>query len=193
MSNPMPDQLVVLSVLVLLPLIPAFLLFKLLPSSADVKGPFAGFNVALGGAFAGYVALTVFVATFYAQNLRPRTFRTWVVSGQLEFPGGGERPPIRWDVGPPMLQLDASNRFYFQIPVADGSELPDLVLEANGYPVKSVMLSASARYGAANYKKKVNVKEAKVEFEDPIVFEKPAAAPAYSPPSDAAAPVTGGG
>jgi hypothetical protein len=188
----MSNQLVVLSVLVLLPLIPAFLLFKLLPSRAVVKGPLAGFNVALGGAFAGYVALTVFVATYYAQNLRPQTYRTWVVSGQLEFPAG-ERPPIRWDVGPPMLQLDASNRFYFQIPVADGSDLPDLVLEASGYPVKSVKLSANARYGAANYKKNINIKEAKVEFEDPIVFEKPTAAPAYSPSTNAAAPITGGG
>jgi uncharacterized membrane protein len=62
------DDLVLLSAVVLLPLIPAFLLFKLLPSRAVVKGPLAGMNVSLGGAFGGYVALAVFVATFFASS-----------------------------------------------------------------------------------------------------------------------------
>jgi hypothetical protein len=178
----MSDQLIVLSVLVLLPLIPAFLLFKLLPSRAVVKGPLAGLNVALGGAFAGYVCLTVFVATYYANNLRPQTYRTWTVRGQLVFPDG-TRPAVRWDLGPPMLQRDASNGFYFQIPVADGQELPDLVLEADGYPVKSVKLSGEAPFGLKNYKKSVNAKEAKIQFDEPIVFEKPAAVAASPAPS----------
>jgi len=187
----MSDQIIILTVLVLLPMIPAFLLFKLLPSRAVVRGPLAGFNVALGGAFAGYVALTVFVATYYAQNLRPQTYRTWVVRGQLQFPEG-ERPPLRWDLGPSLLQLDANNAFYFQIPVADGTELPDLVLEASGYPVKSVKLSAEPSYGGTNYKKKIDPKEAKIQIVEPITFTKPAAAPAYAPTAPAAAVITGG-
>lgn len=189
----MNNQLIVLSFLVLLPMIPAFLLFKLLPSRAVVKGPFAGFNVALGGAFAGYVALTVFVATYYAQNLRPQTYRTWVVKGQLQFPSG-ERPPLRWDLGPPLLRLDANNGFYFEIPVADGAEMPDLVLEAAGYPVKSIKLSGNALYGATNYKRVVDAETARIQFEEPIVFEKPPATAAYAP-TVAPEPVmvTGGG
>ena len=62
------NELVVLTAIVMLPLIPAFLLFKLLPSRAVVKGPLAGLDVSLGGAFGGYVALTVFVATFFANE-----------------------------------------------------------------------------------------------------------------------------
>jgi hypothetical protein len=189
----MPNQLIVLTVLVLLPVIPSFLLFKLLPSRAVVNGPLAGLNVALGGAFAGYVCLTVFVATYYAKNLRPQTYRTWSVRGQLQFPAG-ERPPIRWDLGPPLLQRDASNGFYFQIPVADGADLPDLVLEADGYPVKSVKLSGVARYGGTNYKKNINDSEARIDFEEPIVFEKPPAVQPYAPAVAQTAPaVTGGG
>lgn len=38
----------------LLPLIPAFVLFRFLPSAANVEGPFKGLTIKLGGAFAGY-------------------------------------------------------------------------------------------------------------------------------------------
>jgi hypothetical protein len=188
----MSDQLIILTVLVLLPMIPAFLLFKLLPSGAVLKGPFQGLNLALSGAFGGYVALTMFVATFYAHTLRPQTYRTWVVRGQLQFPPG-ERPALRWDLGPPLLQIDANNGFYFQIPVADGAEMPDLVLEAAGYPVKAVKLSGEAVF-AKNYRRKIDKALARIQFEEPIVFEKPIAAPAYAP--DAAqqpTAITGGG
>lgn len=49
---------------VLLPLIPAILIYKLFPSSTvAVNGPFAGLTVKAGGAFAGY--LIVFAGTYY--------------------------------------------------------------------------------------------------------------------------------
>jgi hypothetical protein len=187
----MSDPIIILSVLVLLPLIPAFLLFKLLPSRAVVKGPLAGFDVALSGAFAGYFALTIIVATFYAQNLQPKKYKTWVVRGQLQFPDG-ERPQLCVGQGPPPMSIDANNGFYFQIPVAEGAELPDLVLEANGYPAKSVRLSPQDVPFGTKYKKKINAKEATIQIEEPIVFTKPTAAPAYAPPA-ASTPVVSGG
>lgn len=48
------NTVVLLSVVVLLPLIPAFLLYKYLPSKTIAEGPFKGLNVHLTGAFAGY-------------------------------------------------------------------------------------------------------------------------------------------
>ena len=53
------NVLVVISVLVLLPMIPAYVLFKVLRSTGEVSGPLGSFKVALGGAFGGYFALTV--------------------------------------------------------------------------------------------------------------------------------------
>jgi hypothetical protein len=41
----------------ILPLIPAFLLFKFLPGTGNVKGPLKGMEVKFGGAFAGYLIL----------------------------------------------------------------------------------------------------------------------------------------
>ena len=51
--------LYVLAAVLLLPLIPAFLLYKFLPSKTNVSGPFKGLNLKLTGAFGGYFLLVV--------------------------------------------------------------------------------------------------------------------------------------
>ena len=49
----------VLAAVLLLPLIPAFLLYKFLPSKTSVAGPFKGLNLKLTGAFGGYFLLVL--------------------------------------------------------------------------------------------------------------------------------------
>ena len=51
--------LYVLAAVMLLPLIPAFLLYKFLPSRTSVSGPFKGLNIKLTGAFGGYFLLVL--------------------------------------------------------------------------------------------------------------------------------------
>lgn len=51
--------LYVLAAVLLLPLIPAFLLYKFLPSRTSVSGPFKGLNLKLTGAFGGYFLLVI--------------------------------------------------------------------------------------------------------------------------------------
>ena len=51
--------LYVLAAVMLLPLIPAFLLYKFLPSRTSVGGPFKGLNIKLTGAFGGYFLLVI--------------------------------------------------------------------------------------------------------------------------------------
>ena len=55
---------------VLLPLLPAWILFRKLPSTAKVDGPWQGMKVKLGGAFAGYfvVLLAVFGYFYWKDN-----------------------------------------------------------------------------------------------------------------------------
>ena len=48
-----------LAAVLLLPLIPAFLLYKFLPSRTSVSGPFKGLNLKLTGAFGGYFLLVL--------------------------------------------------------------------------------------------------------------------------------------
>jgi hypothetical protein len=62
-----------LTIIILLPVIPAFLLFKALPSSdADLSGPLKGFTIKLKGAFAGYFATVLLIlATHSVWNPPP--------------------------------------------------------------------------------------------------------------------------
>jgi hypothetical protein len=51
--------LFILAGILLLPLIPAFILYKFLPSKATVTGPFKGLNLKLSGSFGGYFLLVL--------------------------------------------------------------------------------------------------------------------------------------
>src|SRR6266446_846087 len=98
----MNNVLVVISVLVLLPMIPAFVLFKLLRSKGNVSGPLGSFKIALGGAFGGYFALTVFITTVAvkADVIKPAA-PVWHVRGTLQFDDGDGAPEIKCTVLPP--------------------------------------------------------------------------------------------
>src|SRR5689334_10019028 len=73
-------------VLIIIPIVPAYVLFRALPSSANVTGPLQGLELKLGGAFAGYFALLVFT---FIQLPRVRQFavpemhQVWTVQGNL--------------------------------------------------------------------------------------------------------------
>jgi hypothetical protein len=51
--------LYILAAVLLLPLVPAFLLYKFLPSRTSVGGPFKELNIKLTGAFGGYFLLVI--------------------------------------------------------------------------------------------------------------------------------------
>ena len=51
------------AVVTLLPIVPAYVLFKTLRSNARVTGPFAGLKIQLGGAFGAY--FIVFLVFFH--------------------------------------------------------------------------------------------------------------------------------
>lgn len=77
------SHLVTACVIVLLPLVPAILLFKIFPtSSADANGPFAGLQWKLGGAFAGYmIVVLILVAT--VKQPENSDYEIWTVRGQV--------------------------------------------------------------------------------------------------------------
>jgi hypothetical protein len=89
--------LIIMSAVLLLPLIPAWVLYRFLPARTSVAGPFKGLNVKLSGAFAGYfllvlislgLAYTVTSSALAAENreLRARLNRVqeWEMEGAVE-------------------------------------------------------------------------------------------------------------
>lgn len=155
------NQLYVLAVIVLLPLIPAWLLFKTLPSRAVVKGPLAGLNVSLGGAFGGYVALTVFIATFFSQSIdKPTALQ---IRGTVLFPEGEPPAGVTCEVHPPNFQR-AGSQFVLDM---DAGKAPFLQCSADGYDPQPVFLDKVAK-----------PKNGTLELTQPIVFKK---SPPYQP------------
>lgn len=68
----------------ILPIIPAFVLFRFLPSGAIVEGPFKGLTVKLGGAFAGYFLLfIVLIPKMFNLIKEDDNNRVWTISGSI--------------------------------------------------------------------------------------------------------------
>jgi len=85
-------DLLYLACTVLLPIIPAFLLFKALGSQGDVGGPLLGLKIKLSGAFAGYFAVLVLIFVMY--NVWHPTYKVWKVHGQVTDESGAAIEPL---------------------------------------------------------------------------------------------------
>ncbi len=59
------ERIISIFVIVLCPLLPAFILFKFLPTEAKVEGPWQGLKIKLGGAFGGYFLLVLLVLGYF--------------------------------------------------------------------------------------------------------------------------------
>ena len=82
-----------LAALLFLPLFPAFILYKLLPSRATVAGPFRGLNLNLSGAFAGYFLLVLLTSFILREQLKREyemttrgEIQVWRVTGKVTTP-----------------------------------------------------------------------------------------------------------
>ncbi len=137
----MPNSsLTTLMVIVLLPCLPAFLLFKALPSRAAVKGPLRGLEIKLGGAFGGYFALVVLIlASHNVWNPVP-TYQVWKVTGDLSYQSGSPAELMQNTnilAHPPCVVPDPSGAFeptVYTMPGAGGTaEFPKLTIDAPDY------------------------------------------------------------
>jgi hypothetical protein len=175
-------SLTVLTVLVFLPLIPAILLFKGLRSRAGsgkdaendaenkLEGQIApGLKVSLSGAFAGYVALLVFLATVFARL--PHT-TTWHVRGDLQFPNGTPSV-VSCEVHPPEFNRLGENGFNLDLPIAEGGAPPSIVISAKGYETRTIDLTDEKGNIGGEFDARKNEETQMIRVNKPIVF-KPA-------------------
>lgn len=165
------NPLVILAALVLLPLVPAFVLFRVLRSRGRVDGQMGSFKIALGGAFGGYFALTVFISTFYSQTLSKAGVEEWTVTGSFQFERGAEPPAIYCRLSP-VLTLDPGNRFEWRIPVVKGTPLPRIAVEPSGYEGDTLYLSNETNaLNPPDHKMLVDAKRRLIAFQ-PIKFKR---------------------
>jgi hypothetical protein len=183
--------LLVKTVTTLLPLVPAYLLFRALPSQAEISGPFKGLTVKLGGAFAAY--FLVFFVLWSGLNVETERFHyhTWTINGSVAFPGGDaavNKNDITCYMRPPDLHVQGDGSFQFEIPVREdingAPEWPQLSMEIGGFIPAIVHLyhpTQTPKYGVAVVKEDYDAKNRRISLIEPIVFRPKTSQPAYEP------------
>jgi hypothetical protein len=147
-----------LVVAILLPLIPAYLLYRLLPSQADIEGPWQGLKIKVSGAFGGYFLLVITI--FGYSSLMP-SYDVWTVRGNMSFEDGPrmvDERTVHFTVRPPDISLHPDGDFrltLFTVPDPSGRpQLPTLIIEHPNYLPVGVDLE---RYGSKNIWKRLVV------------------------------------
>lgn len=171
-----------LAVIVLLPCIPAVLLFKALPSRADISGPFQGLEVKLGGAFAGYFALVLLVvASHSVWQPSPRS-QVWTVDGQLKYVGNQSYGLVNdTQIVPEKSDVDLSSDGSFKMTVHTSldeggeAEFPKIDINAQGYTPADIPLGDDAWTNPVT-KQLINLirdpTEHEIHIKDPIRLQK---------------------
>src|SRR5436309_9966761 len=68
------ELVIAVSLVIILPLLPAILIYKLLPQSqSDASGPFQGLKIKLGGAFGGYFIVALLIV-FVFRTIKPTSW-----------------------------------------------------------------------------------------------------------------------
>jgi len=133
----MLGDLTYIVVVVLVPLIPAFLLYRFLPEGAtDVNGPFKGLTIKLSGSFAGYflVLLTATSLLVFLIKTKPspppcpacppppaNRYDVYTVTGKVDLDRSGlNSSQVTLSLLPPLVNWGDEGDFSFDIPVRPG-------------------------------------------------------------------------
>lgn len=178
----MLENIFYICLLVLLPIIPASILYTLLPAGeTSVSGPFKGLNIQLKGAFAAYFLVLITCLTLVYNMMQHRT-QVWTVEGYTGFKNAAISPtPTSIDIAqePPTVHPDTNGYFRLMILRAPDPNnnlvFPQLSIKysymQNGTPreiAETIYLEKKGSFGAAkfytierdNTKRNLTIKEA---------------------------------
>lgn len=180
----MRADLVYMLLILLLPLVPAFVLFRFLPSSANVEGPLKGLTIKLGGAFAGYV-VTVLLSWQVADSmLAPTWSDNWDVVAKIQFDGdpGNHPPPTQAVVlvKPPTADIDTSGSLQMMVPIprvhTGAIDIQRLVVAVDGYETVNVPLDPDNQhlgaFGGQDFQVTFDQQHHRISIGQPIVLIK---------------------
>ena len=165
----------------LVPLVPAYLIYKSLPNRTSVRGPFKGLRVDLTGAFAGYFLLVLIAsafAYFFAAPSKPGC-EVWAVTGRIRSAPADANATAMWsDVSeveiapiPDDLKIASEGRFVMRIIVEPGVvpgqlEFPCLGVNLRGHVRHQLLLDA------ADPNVRVIAQERVVKLVEPVLLQR---------------------
>ena len=181
----MPADCAYMLLILLVPLLPAFLLFKFLPSSSsDVSGPFKGLNIKLGGAFAGYFITVVLAWQVFAYIVKPTMSDNWNVVAHIAFDGSQPAHPDAAQavvlVKPPTADIDSTGFFQMMVPIprvhTGAVDIQRLVIAMEGYQTVNVPLDPDGAhlgaFGGEDYQVTFDKTRHSILINKPIVLVK---------------------
>jgi len=157
----MTQDLTYLAALVLLPIAPAYLLYRNLPSRATVAGPFKGLNIRLTGAFGGYFLVFLVLGTqiYPRLNPAPHQHELWTVSGFVALPPSSDPTAVRnvdLMIRPPDPRVLDNGRFTVEVLVPIDEQrrasLPTLIITSPQYRSAYIILAEDTAAFAADYR-----------------------------------------
>ena len=194
-TNPNAVNLIWVFTAILLPIVPALLLYKLLPSTADVSGPFHGMQIKLGGAFAGYFLLVLVI--FFWPRSNP-AYEVWTVRGYIQDENGTNlsQDKVTFTITPRSIEFNQEEgTFEMDILVKRGqfgqAKFPTLGVEwqpAQPFGNATVHLDPSNQLFGKRYELKVDKSLREITVTEPIKLEKKLQEAAYAPAEAAPQP-----
>jgi hypothetical protein len=141
------SQFATLFCVILLPIVPAYILFKALPATGSVDGKLQGLEIKLSGAFAGYFAVVLLIVA-NQKTLIPAQFKQWTVTGQVVDDKGQPIDPLAYkniSLQPNPLTPIAPGSFtltFYSTPTAAGTS-PTLSISQDDYQTVCYSLDKS--------------------------------------------------
>lgn len=131
--NATNDLLVQSCILVLLPMIPAVILFKFLKSAGGGEGKFAGWQWKFSGSFAAYVLVFLMLWAAVQAQLINRDAEVWTVRGNVQASDTSNIANFMAIKSvPQMLNIEADGSYEFKVIVARNGgqlEFPRIILD----------------------------------------------------------------
>ena len=147
----MYDPVVIFLAWLIVPVLPAYAMFKWLPSDTSATGPFGGLKWKLGGAFAGYFLL-VLVSMSYVSDLKEAALEEqkakleatraglgepWTITGHIKKADGSIPLEAKFLTQPPILDIRDDGGFSVSVllPRRKPGDVmpPDLIIKCDGF------------------------------------------------------------
>jgi hypothetical protein len=176
-----------LVVWVLLPMIPAILIYRLFPNTTvAVSGPLASLTVRAGGAFAGYLAVfaAIYVLVRPAANIISGFEHSlWSVTGEVKLLDKDNKPRIASDLLAKLklTQPESMSKESYHVTISisenDRGKFPLLLLEIPQWGSKVIDLNAERDVEIDEYSKSIRIKDPIEIKEEPSAQNVPVSAP----------------
>jgi hypothetical protein len=164
---------ILVCLVVMLPIVPAYILYKSLPARTTVSGPFKGLNIQLTGAFGGYFVVVLLVAGFITGHIHMKQkdmgskYELWTIEGNIRVEGKKMVQGIIFTIKPPRQDMSPNGHFVIER-VMLPKELtvrPDLIIQKAGYDTETVNLREDNKKYKIRYVKNKDSKTISIDNE----------------------------